>query len=226
MSQQQQQAPKRKMSLHDYITILRFWLEFIRTRHDPKAFKQVVDNLAQESGVPPQDIPTMRNTFTAVRDVAQAKIPAFVDLYLVSGIGAVDLVLLAVLLSAGTTDTPLSVALFLLVLSLPLTAMSLFFSFIKQKYNITTYGKVHSWLSAFALVTGALSLDAAIWHASRIGGIVFLCLAVVMYVWAAFYIFLIQAARRFFSLQNPPEAEKAGAQTDNAPPGKIEEQDQ
>jgi hypothetical protein len=55
MSQQQQQAPKRKLTLHRLNTILRFWLELIRTRRDPIAFKQVVENLAQESGVPPQD---------------------------------------------------------------------------------------------------------------------------------------------------------------------------
>jgi vacuolar-type H+-ATPase subunit I/STV1 len=86
--------------------------------------------------------------------------------------------------------------------------MSLFFSFLKQKYNITTYGRVHSRLSFFALVTGTFSLDGAIWHVSRVDGIVFLCLAVVMYLWAACYLVLIQAALRFISLQKPPEAEK------------------
>ncbi len=85
--------------------------------------------------------------------------------------GAVDLILLQVLLSAGiagTLDTPLSIALILLICSLPLTAMSLFFSFLKQKYNIPTYGKIHGYFSFFALVTGTLSLDGAIWHISRV----------------------------------------------------------
>ncbi len=209
--QQQQQAPKHKLSRHDIATILRYWLELIRARHDPRAFEQVVGNLAKESSIPPKDIPIMRNAFTAVRDVAQTKPPAFVDLYLVGGMGAVELILLQVLLSAGTSDAPLSAALFLLVLSLPLTAMSLFFSFLKQKYNIPTYGKVHSWLSTCALITGTLSLDGAIWHVSRIDGIVFLCLAAVMYVWAVFYLLFIQAALRFISLQKPPEAEKPDA---------------
>jgi hypothetical protein len=155
----------------------------------------------------------VHHAFIALRDGGQAKPPAFVDLYLVGGMGAVDLILLQVLLSAGTADALLSAALFMLVLSLPLTAMSLFFSFLKQKYNISTYGKVHSWLSFFALVTGTLSLDGAFWHVSPIGGIVFLCPAVVMYVWATSYLVLIQAGLRFYSLQNPPEAEKADAKT-------------
>lgn len=214
--QQQRQAPKHKLSLQNYATILRFWLQLFRARHDPKAFEQTVENLARDAGIPPKDIPVVRNSFIAVRDVAQTNQSSFVDLYLVGGIGAIDLILLPVLLTAGTSDTPLSVALHLLVLSLLLTAMSLFFSFLKQKYNITTYGRVHSSLSFFALVTGSASLDGAIWHVSRIDGIVFLCLAVAMYLWALFYLVLIQAALRFISLQKPPEAEKP-----DAPPSTI-----
>ena len=206
--QQQQQASKRKLSLHDLTTSLRFWLQLIRARNDPKAFEQVVEKLSQESGVPPNDIPIVHNTFIAVREVAQAKQPSFVGLYLVGGIGAVDLILLPVLLSVGTSDTLLSVALFLLVLSLPLTAMSLFFSFLKQKYNIATYGKVHSFLTSSALATGIGSLDGAIWHISPVDGIVFLCLAAVMYLWAHLYLVLIQTGMRFIALQNPPKAEE------------------
>ncbi len=70
---------------------------------------------------------------------------------------------------------------------------------------------VRDWLSSFALVTGILSLDGAIWHVSSVDGIVFLCLAAVMYMWATSYLTIIQAALRFNSLQKPPEAEKAGA---------------
>ena len=206
--QQQQQAPKRKLSLRNLTTILRYWLKLIRARRDPTAFKQVVENLAQESSVPPKDIPVVHNALTAVREAAQAKQSAFVDLYLVGGMGAIDLILLPILLSAGTSDTTLSAALFLLVLSLPLTAMSLFFKFLKQKYNITTYGWIHSSLSFLALATGVGALDGAIWHVSRVAAIVFLCLATVMYVWAGFYLLLIQSALRFNALQKPPEANK------------------
>lgn len=206
--QQQQQVPQHKPSWHDLTTFLRFWLQLIRTRHDPKAFEQIVEKLAQESGIPPTDIPTMRHAFIAVRDAAKERTPPFVDLYLVGGMGAINLILLQVLLSAGVSDTPLSVSLFLLVFSLPLTAMSLFFSFLKQKYTIPTYGKIHSTLSFLALVTGTLALDGAIWHISRVDGIVFFCIAVAMYLWAGFYLVLIQTALRFIALQKPTEAEK------------------
>jgi hypothetical protein len=109
--QQQQQAPKRKLSLQDHATILRFWLQLIRARHDPKAYEQAVENLARDADIPPKDIPVVHNAFIALRDVAQAKQSYFVDLYLVGGIGAIDLIMLPVLLSAGTSDTALSVAL-------------------------------------------------------------------------------------------------------------------
>lgn len=207
--QQQQQAPKRKLSLYVLITFLRFYPQLIRSLNDPKAFEQIVEKLTQESGVPPKDIPSAHNVFIALKDAGQDKRDyPVVDRYLVGGMGVVDLILLQVLLSAGTLDTSQSIALFLLVLSLPLTAMSLFFSFLKQQYKITTYGRVHSLLSFFALVVGTCSLDAAIWHVSRVDGIVFLCLAVVMYSWAASYLYLIHAAQRFIALQKPPEAEE------------------
>jgi len=74
--QQQQQAPK--LSLRNLTTILRYWLKLIRARRDPIAFKQVVENLAQESNVPPKDIPVVHNALTAVREAAQAKQSAFV----------------------------------------------------------------------------------------------------------------------------------------------------
>ncbi len=207
--QQQQQAPKRKLSLHDLNTVLHVWLQLIRARNDPKVFGQVVENFAQESGVPPQDIPIVHNAFIAMRDAGQDKRDySVVDRYLVGGMGAVDLILLHVLLSAGTLDTPLHVAIFLLMLSLPLTALSLFFSFVKQQYQIPTYGKIHSILSLLSLLTGTISLIAAFWHVSRVDGIVFLCLAVVMYLWAASYLVLLQSVLRFIALQNPPEAEE------------------
>jgi hypothetical protein len=206
--QQQQQAPKHRRSWQELRTVVSFWLKLVRARRDDKAFEQVVEELAQKSGIPPTDLPTARNAFVAVRDVGREKQPHFVDLYLVGGIGVLDLILLQVLLPTGASDTPLSVALFMLVLSLPLTAMSLFFSFIKKQYNIPTYGRIHSALSFWALVTGTLSLDGAIWHVSGIDGIVFFFLAAMVYVWAILYLCLVQFSFRFTSLQKPPEAEQ------------------
>lgn len=217
MSAQQQQpapkqAPERKSFLRNLMTALHYWLKLIRARRDPTAFKLVVENLAQAGGVPAQDIPVVHNALIAVREATQqAKQSALIDLYLVGGMGALDIILLPILLTTGTSDAALTAALFLLVLSLPLTAMSLFFKFIKQKYNITTYGWIHSTLSSLALATGVGALDGAIWHVSRAAAIVFLCLATVMYLWALFYLLLIQSALRFNALQKPPEADKPAA---------------
>jgi len=213
--QQEQQAPKRKLSLYNFISVMRFLPQFMHVRNDPKAFEQLIENLSQETGIPSKDIPIVRNAFIAVRDTGQDKQAySIVDRYLVGGMGVVDLILLQVLLSAGiagTLDTPLSIALILLVFSLAFTAMSLFFSFVKQQHQIPTYGRIHSNLSFLSLLTGTISLIAAFWHASLVDGIVFLCLAVVMYLWAGIYLFLVWASLRFISLQKPPEAEKPDA---------------
>jgi hypothetical protein len=82
----------------------------------------------------------------------------------------------------GTPDAPLRIALFCLIFSLILAGGSLFFSFLKQGYGITTYGKIHRKLSSFALYTGIGAMTALIWHVSPLGGIVFFCLAVAMFV--------------------------------------------
>jgi hypothetical protein len=207
--QQQQQQTKHRLTRHDVATILRYWHMLFRTRHDSKAFEQVTEQLAQESSVPVQDIPVVRNAFRALRDVPRdAQIAALVDRYLVGSMGVIDLILLQVLLSKSIFDTPLSLALILLLCSLPLTALSLFFSFMKQQFKIPTYGNIHSWLSLLALVTGTLALDQAIWHVALSAGILFLCLAVAAYIWAGFYLMLVKAAFRFMTLQNPPDAEK------------------
>jgi hypothetical protein len=206
--QQQQRAPKRKLSLPLLITVVRSWLQLIRAEHDPHAFKQTVEKLAQENGVPPSDMPVVHHALLAVRDAAKGKQPAFIDLYLVGGMGALDLIVLQVLLSAHTSGLLLSSALFCLVLSLPCTAMSLFFSFLKEKYSISTYGKIHGTFSFVALISGTFALDGAIWHVSPVDGVVFLCIAGVMYLWALFYLILLQAALRFQDLQKPPDKEE------------------
>jgi hypothetical protein len=206
--QQQQRAPKRKLSLPLLITVVRSWLQLIRTEHDPHAFEQAIEKLAQENGVLPTDVPVIRNALVAVRDAAKGKQPAFIDLYLVGGMGALDLIVLQVLLSVHTSSLLLSSALFFLILSLPCTAMSLFFSFLKDRYAIPTYGKIHGTFSFVALVSGTFALDGAIWHVSLVDGVVFLCIAGVMYLWALLYLVLLQAALRFQDLQKPPEGEE------------------
>lgn len=207
--QHQQPTPKRKLSRQDIAAIVRFWLQFIRAGKDPKAFEQAVDQLTQQSGIPAQDMPVVRHAFQAVRDVkAQDRRVELIDRWLVGGTGVVDLILLQVILSNGKPDAPLAFALHLLVLSLPLVALSLFFSFLKQQFTIPMYGRIHSNLTFFALLTGTLSLDGAIWHLSSGDSILFLVLAVLAYLWAAVYLFLVRASFRFLDLQKQAETEQ------------------
>jgi hypothetical protein len=206
---QQQQKTKHILTPHDLATIIGLFMQFIRTRNDPQAFEQTIEKITHESKMPPQDIPVVHNTFIALRDASKdQRFYSVTDRYLVAGIGAVDLVLLPILLLSGTTDTELIIALLSLVFSLPLTAMSLFFSFVKQQFKIPTYGRIHGNLSFFSLLTGTISLTATFWHVSHVAGIVFLCLAIVMYLWAVMYLVLLHVAKRFVELQQPINEEQ------------------
>ncbi len=134
-----------------------------------------------------------------------------VDRYLVGGVGAIDLILLSVILSMGTPDAPLSIALFFLIFSLILAGGSLFFSFLKQGYGITTYGKIHRKLSSFALYTGISAMTAQIWHVSPLGGIVFFCLAVAMFVICVGFFIIVATGKhieRAVPGQTPGEAKE------------------
>ena len=141
-----------------------------------------LDTFLKNAGTPEPLRLSLEQIITAMRKSRQDD-EAYhrVDRYLVGGVGAIDLLLLPTILSIGKFDASLNVAFFFLVVSLPLVGSSLFFSFLKQGYGITSYGKIHRKLTEFSLYTGIGAMTALIWHASLLDGIVFLCLTIVMY---------------------------------------------
>jgi hypothetical protein len=110
-----------------------------------------------------------------------------VDSYLVGGMGAIDIILLPVVLSTGIADKLLSFALLALVVSLPLIASSLFISSLKKSYGITTYEILHVILIYSSFSTGFAAITAFIWHVSQVDGIVFLSLSVFLLFLSVFY---------------------------------------
>ena len=192
----EQKPPKPKLSVIRNILRLTW-----RGRSHDEAVEQLL-KLVKNVGVPEEHMPSVRELlkgfFTAWRG-ARRDDEAFhrIDRYLVGGIGAIDLILLTVVIPMGTPDLSLIVALLALIILFPLAAGSLFFSFLKQGYGIKTYGRIHSNLSGLSLLTGTIALIALFWHISLLYGIVFLLLAVGVYILCFFYATIILLRKHF-----------------------------
>ncbi|SRR6266487_87916 len=209
---------EKKPFFQRLLLAMQFGVKISKTSHDRQAYIAVVDSLLKEGKGSEEDAATLKNAFIAMRDTAKGNEASLIDRYLAGGVGALDLILLSFLLPITTWDRPLSLALFFLVISLPMTAFTLFLTFMKQKYQITTYGRIHSMASALATLMGAASLAASLWHASPLYGIVFSCLAFVLFFMAAGYFFMIRSALRFFELQQAKKEEEAMAQVQKQEP--------
>jgi len=203
----QQQPIKKKPFFQRLFLALQFGVKISRTSGDYQAYAAVVDDLLKEGKGSEEDAATLKNMFIAMRETAKSDESSLIDRYLAGGVGALDLILLSFLLPITTWDRPLSLALFFLVISLPMTAFTLFLTFMKQKYQITTYGRIHSMASALATLMGAASLSASLWHVSPFYGIIFSCLAFVLFFLAAGYSFVVRSAQRFLDLQQAKKEE-------------------
>lgn len=142
-----------------------------RARSQPEASEQLATLLEEDVGAPESVASSIKEIIAAWRE-ARLDDETFlhIDRYPIGGIGVVDLIRLQVNLRIGTSDPLSFVALLALVISLPLTSGSLFFSFLKQGSEITTYGNYLSTLSMLSLLAGVTAMTALIWHVSRLDG--------------------------------------------------------
>lgn len=116
------------------------------------------------------------------------------DIYLTAGMGAVDLVLLAILVPLGASDQPLFVATLALAISLVFVSWSLVTSFVKRHLGVAAYEIGHSNLISLALASGIAALTATFWHVSAVIGATILLLAIVALTGCAIYIIRLQGA--------------------------------
>jgi hypothetical protein len=135
----------------------------------------------------------VRTVLVAWRESPHERETAFrIDRYMAAGMGAIDLVLLPVVVPMGVPDRPLFLAEVFLVTSRVLMAISLFFSFVKQQFGLTSYGSIHSTVISLALTSGVGALTATFWRRSRSVGIYFLVLSVVAILVCTVYFGLVQ----------------------------------
>lgn len=170
-------------------------------QHPQEAIDTLTDSL-KGTGIPEENIENVKLMLTALHATYMDRTFAYrIDRYLISGMGAVDLVLLTVVLPMGTSDLLLFLTLLFLAISLPLAGASLLVNFIKSEFAINTYGKVHSNLIFFSLLAGFASMATAFMHVSIWIGIIFICLATPLFFACAFYIALLKTFLSFFALQ-------------------------
>lgn len=176
----------------------------IRFRSHPEALDPFLAEFKiKHPDVPETNVSNVRGLMTAMRQTSLDYAASYrVDIYLTAGMGAVDLVLLPIVLPMGVHDWPLFIAAMSLAISLVLVATALFVSFVKRDLRIDSYGKVHGNIIFFSLVFGTTALTATFWHAASIIGIVFLVLILLAYFGCLMYWLFIQSGFRFLAMLN------------------------
>jgi len=194
------------------------------TRTHPEVVDQLTAHL-KNTGASEQFIPLIKEVALSFTEMTRDDENFHrINRYLVGGIVAIDLLLLSIILPMGIPDLPSSITLFALVFSLPLASTFLFISFLKNGNGITTYGRFHSTLSSLSLYTGIAATTALIWHVSRLDGIVFLCLVILLYILCAFYVAIIafqkhlerKQANQTIPTTAVPQSVVTGQQTDTS----------
>lgn len=181
----------------DVVKLFRFLLRY---RKRPEALEPFLDELKTQ-GVPEMNLANVRKVLLGWRGAYLESTAAGyrADRYLTAGMGAVDLVLLAVILQIGAPDHSLFIATVMLSISLVFVGVSLFISFARQEARLSTESSWHSNLMAVAHASGVAALTAAFWHIAASIGVLFLVLAVIAYVGCLVYlawVTMIPGARR------------------------------
>lgn len=177
------------------------WFTWRYRSHDA-VLEPYLAYLAQE-GMSEPNISAVRNLLTAWKKGSQDRMAWYrTDRYVEAGMGAVDLVLIPVIIPMGVKDTPLFVATVALAISLVLVSSSLLVSFVKQDYGIKVYGRIHSTVNALSILSGAAALIATFWHDSPVVGGILLILGTVAFIVCALYAALARTFVVYFQLQS------------------------
>lgn len=191
-----------KLSGKQRVELLKRLPSFFKSyrRHPQEAIDALTDSF-EKIGIPEKNTRNVKLLLTSLHATYMDRAFIYsIDRYLISGMGAVDLVLLTVVLPMGASDLFLFLTLLFLAISLPLVGASLLVSFIKSELEVSSYGKVHSNLIFFSLLTGFASMSTAFLHVSIWIGIIFICLATPLFFACAFYIALLRTFQGFFTL--------------------------
>jgi hypothetical protein len=206
----------KEESVKARITLKFLWeyLRFVRRypKH-PEALEPYLNSL-RTRGAPEANVATLRPLLILGRETVNDRAAQFrMDRYLAAGMGAVDLVLLPVVLPIGVPDHPLFLATVFLAVSLVFVAVSFFVSFIKRDVGLTGYGKVHGTVIFLAQASGVAALTGTFWHSSPFVGILFLALVVPAYLLCVSYAVLAKMAVGLIRLQSAVNEPAADAST-------------
>lgn len=221
MTRSKQQLPKTKAIKHSLPAQQRF-REVVRLakrfRSHPEALERFLEVVQEDQATSAEDIAMIRNALLFVRKLDQTDYATYaMDRYLVGGVGAVDIVLLAVVIPLGMKDQATTIALFALAISLVLVGVSLFVGFIKQELKVITYGWIHGAFIASALISGFTALTATFWHISPQLGAFFGVLAFIAFAGCTLYSLLLRGLAIYkeeFETQSPETPEP---ETDSSP---------
>ncbi len=150
-------------------------------RKHPEALEPFLDTF-RARGVPEPNIHNVRNAMILWRETYLDTASTYrIDSYLLTGIGAIDLILLTILVPLGVSDERLFWAFVALIVSLVLAGAALFINFAKRDLGISTYGKIHGAVISMVLISGALAMAGMLWYIDvRIAA---LFLSLVLIVW-------------------------------------------
>jgi len=200
-----------KPGVKDIIEIMRFlW----RYRKHPEALEPFLDSF-RARGVPYPNIHNVRNAMTLWRETYLDTASAYrIDNYLLTGMGAVDLILLTILVPLGVSDGRLFWAFIALVVSLVLAGAALFINFVKRDLSITTYGKIHGGVISIALISGALAMAGMLWYIDIRIATLFLSLVLIVWIIWIICIGYYVAMRLLLAMTRILEAANAQSELD------------
>ena len=146
----------------------------------------------KDRGVSEENIVLLREIISSMAEAGDDKKVAIqVDSLLTGGLIVISIVILQALISSGKLDTPSTVSIVALSISMPLAASFLFTRFVQKAYEIFTYEwRIIGILTLVSYIIGFIGITAAIWHASTLAGVVFLIVSIIAIVFSmTYYVF-------------------------------------
>ena len=143
----------------------------------------------KDAGVSEENIMLFRESMSILTEAwDNEKVLLQADSLLTGGLIAISIIILQALISLGKLDTPATVSIVALSISMPLSASFLFIRFVQRAYEINTYEwRIISILTSVSYIIGLIGITAAIWHASPLAGVVFLIVSISAIIFSVVY---------------------------------------
>jgi len=164
-------------------------LKVLSKRKRAEGLEKMVKDM-KAGGVTEENIKIFQELMSIMIEIYDdEKITRQVDGIITGGLIAISLIILQALISLGKLDTPSTVSVVALSISIPLCACFLFIRFVQSAYRIN----IHEWniiigtLTFGSYVIGFIGITAAIWHAYALAGIIFLIVSISAFVFSMVY---------------------------------------